>query len=105
DALDSASIEVILVTASDQTWVRSREELRARSPLERPRDPDEIGARAAGLASHLVTTGGSRGEDARIVVVGDSDLFTDDFLSNESLVFGLATMNWLAEREEMLDVP
>lgn len=102
---DSASVEVILATASEQTWARSREDLRGRSPLERPSSADEIGARAVGMASHLVTPGGSRGEDARIVAIGDADLFTDDFISNESMVFGLAILNWLAEREEMLDVP
>ncbi len=59
------------------------------------------------LAVSLSTDKNSSGSANRIIVVGDSDFLTDQFLQNapENLTFGMNAFAWLSQEESLAGIP
>ncbi len=100
----SIKLEVILGTGGT-CWSESLDELRDNPRHVPPSDPSLIGALAVGVAATVPTGTELRPATARMVLLTDSDAFTDAMVTNESAVLGLMAVNWLAGRESMLSVP
>lgn len=97
-------VEILLGTG-ETCWTESIEELRDNPRHVPPSDPAQIGALAVAVAATVPTGTEVRPATARVVIVTDSDAFTDAMITNESAVFGLQSVNWLAGRENMLSIP
>ncbi len=100
----TVQLDVILATG-ESCWSESNAELRDNPRHVPPRDPAQIGALAVGVAATVPTGTPIRPASSRVVIVTDSDAFTDAMLTNESAVLGLMAVNWLAGRESLLSVP
>lgn len=104
-AMPTVSIEPLLVTNAS-VWTLNPQEIVNRREITPPQDPAEIQAFAVAVAATFPTPGGARGSAARVVAFGDVD-----FLSNARIqagtpaIVGLHSVNWLAQREDMLAIP
>lgn len=98
--------EVVLVT-SDQVWTESFDQLRSITRPIPPDDPDLFRMQYVSVAVERLTPGGRWGDTMRVVLAGDSDAFADNLLerNGDAAAYLVATMNWLRERQELLEVP
>jgi len=100
------SLEAILVT-SGSTWTESYDELRSvRSPVP-PRDPKDIKPFYAAVSATKRTPGGRFGNEARAVVVGDSDAFLDRHFDQNTgaAAFFMSSLAWLREAQNVVYIP
>ena len=103
---DGIRQEVVLVT-NDQVWTEPFEELRSITRPVPPNNPEQIRMQYVSVAVEKLTPGGRWGDTMRVVAVGDSDAFVDELLerNGDAASFLVASMNWLRERQELLQVP
>lgn len=95
----------ILVESPGGVWAEDPRTLYRTRSSSPPDDPAKRRSVALAVAATYPTPEGVRGNAARVVVLGDGDFLTNELLTNDSAIFGLNAINWLAEREEQLNVP
>jgi hypothetical protein len=68
---------------------------------------DDVGNQILAVSITRDTPGGRWGQRMKMVVIGDSDAFTDRQLATngDAGAFFLQSVNWLREREDLLQVP
>ncbi|MCB2155620.1 GldG family protein [bacterium] len=94
-----------LLASHDKVWAEDPQELRDTLKATPPEDEALIHAWPTAMASIFGTPGGVRGDVARMVVIGDSDTFGNDFVQDESATFLTQCVNWLAAREDQMAIP
>ncbi len=99
-------LEAILITGQN-TWSESFEELRSvRSPVP-PSDPKAIEPLIAAVSAKRSTKGGRFGNEARAVVIGDSDAFLDVHFGQNpgGAAFFASSLAWLRESQTVVYIP
>ena len=91
-----------LFKTNSQTWSVDMKEIRESGEKLRQTE-DNLKSQTLAM---VVTKkdAGLRG-DTRLVVMGDSDVFTNTAINNLSAILFLQTCNWLAEQEDLLAIP
>lgn len=95
----------VLVESPGGVWGEDARTLFRTRSSSRPDDPARTRSVPLAVAASYATPEGVRGNMARVVAVGDADFLTNALLTEDALVFGLNAVNWLAERNEQLNVP
>ncbi|MDX2177768.1 MAG: Gldg family protein [Candidatus Sumerlaeia bacterium] len=95
----------LLTATMNDAWAETPRELRENPGHESPPDDRQRGRIPVAAAAAWPAADPRLGDEARLVVVGDASTFMDRIITNESALFGLAALNWLGGREELLDVP
>lgn len=95
----------LAITVSDRVWTETMQALKADPNRTTPSDPSKVGRKVVAMAASISTPGGVFGDTGRVVVVGDSETFTDEMLKNEAALFGLQSLNWLMGEERQLAIP
>lgn len=103
---EGLNVEAILGT-TNQAWSEPAEDIRSVRRAVPPADPAEKGVQLLGLAAEQPTPRGRYGKAMKVVVLGDSDALTDQYLiQNETpAVFAIQSLNWLRERADLLKIP
>jgi len=95
-----------LLYSSNMSWAEDIEALRAlmraNQALSTP-TPDRLKEQSLGVAVTVQSSGGPD-KGARLVVLGDSEIFEDRFLPNTAWLYANA-VNWLVAREDLIDIP
>jgi hypothetical protein len=96
-----------LLTTHDRCWSEPMEALRSLRRPTPPLDGDEIASQTLAAAAELDTPGGRWGSTMRLVVVGDSDAFTDQHIerNGDAALFIVQSLNWMRGEQDMLRVP
>ncbi|MCC5876656.1 MAG: Gldg family protein [Candidatus Sumerlaeia bacterium] len=96
-----------IITTNNRAWVERLEDLRTLSRFTPPSDPDEIGVYTMAASTRRPTPGGRFGDEMRMVVVGDSEGFTDRHLerNGDAALFVLQSLNWMRGEQDLLQVP
>lgn len=99
-------LEGILVT-SEQCWAEDVNAIRSFRRPTPPDDPEEIGVQILAVSVTRETPGGRFGREMRVVLIGDSEAFTDRQLAanGDAAAFFTQSVNWLREREDLLQIP
>ena len=103
---DGVSLKAILHT-SQQIWSEPANDLRSIRRPEPPEDPDAIKLHIASVSATKPMPEGRRSGNMRMVVIGDSDAFVDanHGVNGDASFYFLQTINWLREKEELLEIP
>jgi len=90
-----------LLKTGPSCWVEDVDTLLDRGKF----DPPSGGGAVEPLA--VAVSGGKPGPrgEPRLVVVGDSDTFTEAAIGNYTATFFLQSVNWLAQKEDLLAIP
>lgn len=91
-----------LLKTGRTAWAADVDELLARGGRLRP--PDSGGTQQILAMAATRNDPGASGT-TRLVVVGDSDVFTDAAINNTTALFFLQACNWLAEQKDLLSIP
>lgn len=96
-----------ILTTNDRSWVERLEDLRSLSRFTPPMDPDEIGIYTLAATAKRPTPVGRFGDEMRLVVVGDSEGFTDRHIerNGDAASFVLQSLNWMRGESDLLQVP
>jgi hypothetical protein len=99
-------LEGILVS-NEQCWSEPVDAVRSFRRAVPPEDMDDVGNQILAVSITRDTPGGRWGQRMKMVVIGDSDAFTDRQLATngDAGAFFLQSVNWLREREDLLQVP
>lgn len=96
-----------VLASNDRSWSEPAGDLRSTNRLVPPMDPDSIHTQTLAATATRPTPGGRHGEEMRLLVVGDSEGFTNRHLerNGDAALFVLQGLNWLRGEEDMLQVP
>lgn len=96
-----------VLASNDRSWSEPADDLRSTSRLVPPMDAESIHTQTLAATATRPTPGGRYGEEMRLLVVGDSEAFTDRHLerNGDAALFVLQGLNWLRGEADMLQVP
>jgi hypothetical protein len=100
------TLKGVLITGTE-TWAEPAEALRSlRSPVP-PQDSSQIGSYFAAVSAAKSAPAGRHGNEMRVLLIGDSEAFVNRYhgQNGDAAVFFVQTINWLREREELLQIP
>ncbi|GAB4312681.1 MAG: hypothetical protein Kow0059_03380 [Candidatus Sumerlaeia bacterium] len=85
------------------SWLVEASQVYGRSEIPPPSPQDQRPFPIAALARKSERA--LRGAGSRVVVIGDSDMFTNDLINELGAVFLLNVVNWLTESEDQIAIP
>lgn len=94
-----------LIVSNSTVWSEDARYLSRVNNPRRPTDQSQYFSRNLMMASSWDTPNGIRGDKARVVVVGDADVLTNQLIENSELTLGIYTINWLAKRDDQIAIP
>ncbi|MBI1290675.1 hypothetical protein GC173_05470 [bacterium] len=102
----NVKLEGILVS-NEQCWTEPVDSMKSFRRAIPPDDVEKVTNQILSVSVTKQTPGGRWGQRAKIVLIGDSDAFTDRQLATngDAGAFFLQSVNWLREREDLLQIP
>jgi hypothetical protein len=92
-----------LMFSSNRSWSEDIEKLRGSKEIELP-EPKRMKEQCLAVAVSMEPSGVQANKGMRLIVIGDSDIFSDRFL-RETMRLCANLVNWLVAREDLIDIP
>jgi len=107
DLSPNAPAVVSMLDTSNQVWEENAQRLfRMNGQTTRPDNAEEYYSRSVVATSMWATPNGTRGSRAKVIVYGDSDFLTNQFITQQNMLYlGMSTIAWLSGNEEQVAVP
>jgi hypothetical protein len=96
-----------VLSTNERSWIEQIDDLRNLARFTPPTDPEEIGVYTLAATARRPTPGGRFGEEMRVLLVGDSDAFTDRHIerNGDAALFVIQGLAWLRGERDLLAVP